>query len=104
MEVLVNPYVAKYVKAIRKAAEESNIDKLVLFGSSITEYFQFFSSDIDIYIEASLENRIEFEEKLYEIINFKYSVDVISKDMLIDSPELALAIERGFVIYEKNIA
>ena len=103
MMAYINPYIKPFIIPIRELAKKNNIDKLILFGSSITPYFQFFQSDIDIYIVSGLEEQINFERDFYNLIEHKYPVDVFEERTIDKDSEFYQEIMKGVAVYEKEI-
>ena len=93
----IYPIQQKKVKQmINNIKEDSNVEKIVVFGSSVQDTCHV-GSDVDFYIVLKQDQKITFKETL----SFMYD---IWTNYTVDSRMYEEITKKGVTVYERNIA
>ena len=93
----IYPIQQKKVKQmINNIKEDSNVEKIVVFGSSVQDTCHM-GSDVDFYIVLKQDQKITFKETL----SFMYD---IWTNYTVDSRMYEEITKKGVTVYERNIA
>ncbi|MBR1599862.1 MAG: nucleotidyltransferase domain-containing protein [Lachnospiraceae bacterium] len=106
----IHPIKQKLVdRIVRYAKKDSNIERIIVFGSAITNRCHE-RSDLDICIKWLMASHDEdgvFVRETQQVMRYislesHGNCDVFAYDY-IDSPELKADIDKGVVVYEHNV-
>ena len=86
----------KVKKMINNIKEDSNVEKIVVFGSSVQDTCHM-GSDVDFYIVLKQDQKITFKETL----SFMYD---IWTNYTVDSRMYEEITKKGVTVYERDIA